>query len=146
MTSSALMQSSPRKGVTNAPYTTRTPLKWDWKNFERTSFFPCATRFHGIVHFYYRLQFTLNLHGSAGTVQTKGGSVRIFVRWKICLDHCKRHRWIQDSSCTGTTSVICPAPISKVVRHISINFKITHLVKKRCLKITNNMQKMKCIG
>ena len=40
MTSSALMQSLPRKGATDAPYTTRTPLKWDWKNFERTSFFP----------------------------------------------------------------------------------------------------------
>ena len=65
-------------------------------NFWTNEFFTCATRLHGTVQI--PLQIALlfavqqKLHGSAGPVQTKGGSVQVFVPEKNCLDPCKRGR------------------------------------------------------
>ena len=38
----------------------------------------------------YGLLFRTELHGSTGLIYTKGGSVQVFVRSKICLDSCKQ--------------------------------------------------------
>ena len=52
-------------------------------NFSVNEFFTCATRLHGTVQILLQiaLQFAVQqkLHGSAGSVQTKGGSVQVFV-------------------------------------------------------------------
>ena len=52
-------------------------------NFSVNEFFTCATRLHGTVQILLQiaLQFAVQqkLHGSGGSVQTKDGSVQVFV-------------------------------------------------------------------
>ena len=51
-------------------------------NFRTNEFFTCATRLHGTVQILLQIAILLavqrKLHGSAGSVQTKGGSVQVF--------------------------------------------------------------------